>query len=106
MDAITSLMYENTTLIGSIILVGALTYIGTNAISPENVALRRLMGYLTGALLVMIGSFGLYFGASKELMLLYAHVYQFDIFRLEWTFVGIVAIVVGFLLAGQSFRRM
>ncbi len=106
MDAITTLMYQNSTLIGSIILVGALTYIGTNAISPENVTLRRLIGYLTAGLLVVIGVFSFYFGASKELMLLFAHVYQFDIFRLEWTFVGAVAIVVGLLLASQSFRRM
>lgn len=106
MEAITSLMYENSTLIGSIILVGALAYIGTNAISPDNIALRRLMGYLTATILVLIGAFSLYFGASKELMLIYAHVYQFDVFRLEWTFVGVVAIIAGLLLARQSLRRM
>lgn len=106
MDAITSLMYESSTLVGSIILVGALTYLGTNAISPGNIGLRRFVGYLAGALLIIIGCFGFYFGASKELTLLLAHIYQFDAFRLEWMFVGLVAIIVGFMLARQSFRHM
>ncbi len=106
MDAITSLMYYNSTLLGVIVLVGALSYIGANTISPENVLLRRFVGYLTGSILILIGVLGFYFGAAKEVILIYTHAYTFDLFRLEWTFVGAVAIVIGILLVRQSFRRM
>jgi hypothetical protein len=106
MDAIDTLMYQNSTLLGAIILVGALAYIGSNVISPTNVALRRLVGYLVGAALLVIGGYSFYFGVSKEWALLFAHIYTFDLFRLEWMFVGLLAIIVGLLLARQSFRGM
>ena len=106
MDAITSLMYEPSTLVGSIILVGVLAYLGTTAISPSNVVLRRIVGYFTGGIMVIIGVFALYFGASKLLTLLFAHIYIMDVQRLEWSFVGAVALIVGLLLVRQSFRRM
>lgn len=106
MDAITSLMYQSSTLIGSIILVGVLAYLGTNAISPSNVILRRMVGYLAGAAMVAIGAFSLYFGASYLLTNLFAHIYIMDVNRLEWSFIGGVSIIVGLLLVRQAFRRM
>lgn len=106
MDPITSLMYENSTLVGAIILVGVLAYIGTNVISPSNPGLRRLVAYLCGLAQIIIGGFGFYFGASKEITLLFAQIYTLDIFRLEWTFIGAVAIIVGFVLVFQAYRRM
>lgn len=106
MDLFNSLMYQNSTLIGSIILVAALAYIGTNAISPSNVQLRRFVGYLTSAAMILIGAGGLYFGASKQVALVLAHIYIFDVFRVEWMVVGILSIAVGLLLAYQAQRRM
>ncbi|HEY7974357.1 MAG TPA: hypothetical protein VID72_03375 [Ktedonobacterales bacterium] len=106
MDLFNSLMYQNSTLLGAIILVAALAYIGTNAISPSNVVLRRLVGYLASAALVLIGTVGFYFGASKQIMLVLAHIYTIDLFRIEWMVVGLLAIGVGLLLAHQSLRRM
>lgn len=106
MDTITSLMYQNSTLLGAIILVGVLAYLGTNAISPSNIILRHLVGYLTGTIMVVIGAFAFYFGASNLLTRLFAHIYSMDTQRLEWTFVGAVSIVVGLLIVRQSFRRM
>lgn len=105
-DSITSLMYENSTLIGAIIVIAALAYIGTNGISASNPGLRRLVAYLCGLSQLVIGGFGFYFGASKELTLLYAQVYDFDLFRIEWAFVGAVAIIVGFVLFYQARTRM
>lgn len=106
MDAIVSLMYQSSTLLGTIIFVGALAYLGTAGISPSNVPLRRIVGYLSGGLMVVVGVFSLYFGANKLLILLYNRIYDFDIFHLEWTFLGLVAIIVGMLLVRQAFRRM
>jgi uncharacterized membrane protein len=68
--------------------------------------LRRLIGYLSGGLLVIVGVFSFYFGASKLLILLFNHIYLFDSFRIEWAFLGAIAIIVGMLLVRQSFRRM
>lgn len=101
-----SLMYETSTLVGAIILVAALAYVGTNVISPSNIELRRLVGYLSSIALVVIGAGGFLFGASKELTLLLSKVYVFDAFRIEWMFVGALAIAVGLLLARQSLRRL
>lgn len=106
MDLFNSLMFQNSTLIVSIIIIAALAYIGTIAISPSSVQLRRFVGYLSSAVLVIIGAVGFYFGASKEVTLVLAHVYVFDIFRVEWIVVGLAGIVVGMLLAFQSLRRM
>ncbi len=106
MDTLTTLMYQNSTLIGVIIFVGALAYIGTNTINPEHIAIRRLVGYLTGTILVMIGAFSAYFGGSKLLGLLYAHVYILDVFRVEWLGVGLLALLVGFLIVFQSLRSL
>ncbi|HZC07156.1 MAG TPA: hypothetical protein VE338_16085 [Ktedonobacterales bacterium] len=106
MDLFNSLMYQNSTLITSIIIVAALAYIGTIAISPASVWLRRTVGYLTSVALLLIGVAGFYFGASKEVTLVLAHVYTFDVFRIEWIAVGALAIGVGILLAVQSLRRM
>lgn len=106
MDLFNSLMYQNSTLIGSIILVAALAYIGTNVVSASNVALRRLVGYMTSILLVLIGLSAFYFGASKQVTLILAHVYIFDIYRIEWMVVGVLALAVGLLLARQSRRSM
>jgi len=99
-------MYQNSTLLGAIILVGALAYIGSNTINPELITIRRIVGYLTGTILLMIGAFSAYFGGSKILGLLYAHVYILDMFRVEWLGVGLLALVVGFLIFAQSFRRL
>lgn len=101
-----SLMYETSTLVGAIIVIAGLAYLGTNAINPANIELRRLVGYLTSIVLVVIGAAGFLFGASKELVLLLAKAYVFDTFRIEWMVVGLMAIVVGLLLAHQSLRRM
>lgn len=60
-----SLMYQPSTLIAAIIVIGALAYIGTIAISPSNIELRRLVGYLTSIALVVIGVGSFFFGASK-----------------------------------------
>ena len=106
MDTITSLMYQPSTLLGSIILVGFLAYLGTNVISPSHAAIHRMVGYLTGAIMVVIGVFALYFGASKLLTLLFAQIYILDVNRLEWTFLGAASIFVGLLIVRQSFRRM
>ncbi len=106
MDAITSLMYQSSTLVGSIILVGVLAYLGTNAISPSFLALRRMVGYLAGGLMVVIGVYSFYFGASKLLTLLFAHIYIMDVYRLEWAFIGAVSIIMGLVLVRQAFRRM
>lgn len=101
-----SLMYQPSTLIAAIIVIGALAYIGTIAISPSNIELRRLVGYLTSIALVVIGVGSFFFGASKEVLLILEKVYDFDVFRIEWMFVGLLAIIVGMLLARQSLRRM
>ena len=106
MDLFNSLMYQNSTLIGSIIAVAALAYIGTNVVNPSNVQLRRFVGYLASAALILIGAGGFYFGASKQITLILAHVYIFDLYRIEWMVVGILALAVGLLLANQSLRRM
>lgn len=106
MDTITAFMYQSSTLLGTIIFVGALAYIGTAAISPSNIVLRRIVGYLAGGILVIVGVFSFYFGASKLLILLFNHIYLFDSFRIEWTFLGAIAIIVGLLLVRQAFRRM
>jgi hypothetical protein len=106
MDLFNSLMYQNSTLIGSIILVAALAYIGTTAISPSNVTLRRLVGYLASAALILIGAGGFYFGASKQVTLILAHVYIPDFYRIEWMVVGFLALAVGLLLARQARRGM
>ena len=106
MDAITSLMYQNSTLLGSIIVVGVLAYLGSNAISPSNTALRRIVGYLSGSLMVVIGVFGFYFGASSLLTRLFAHIYIMDIQRLEWAFIGAASIIVGLVLVRQAFRSL
>lgn len=106
LDQITSVMYNNSTLIGAIIVIGLLAYIGTNTISPSNVRLRRLVAYLTGAALIVLGALGLYFGASKELTLLFAKIYLFDTFRIEWAGVGAAAIIAGFLLMRQAYTSM
>ncbi len=106
MDLFNSLMYQNWTLLVSIIIVAALAYIGTNVISPSNMSLRRLVGYLASLALVVIGAGGFYFGASKELTLILAHSYVFDLYRVEWIVVGALSIIVGLLLARQSFRGM
>ncbi|MGH2505450.1 MAG: hypothetical protein ACRDID_23310 [Ktedonobacterales bacterium] len=99
-------MYQSSTLLETTIFVGVLAYIGTAAISPSNIALRRLVGYLAGGLMVVVGVFSFYFGAAKLLTLLFAHIYTFDAFHIEWAFLGAVAIVVGMLLVRQAFRRM
>ncbi len=101
-----SLMYQPSTLIIAIIIIAALAYLGTNAISPSNIELRRLVGYLASIALVVIGVGGFFFGASKEVVLLLEKVYDFAAFRIEWMVVGLLAIVVGLLLARQSLRRM
>jgi hypothetical protein len=106
MDLFNSLMYQNSTLIGSIILVAALAYIGTTAISPSNVTLRRLVGYLASAALILIGAGSFYFGASKQVTLVLAHIYIFDLYRIEWMVVGILSLAVGLLLARQARRGM
>jgi hypothetical protein len=106
MDLINSLMYQNSTLLGAIILIGGLAYVGTNVISPSNITTRRIVGYWTGTLLVLIGAYAFYFGASKEFTLVYAHIYLFDRYRLEWMFIGLLALVVGALLVRQSYRRL
>lgn len=106
MDTITAFMYQGSTLLEAIILVGVLAYIGTAVISPSNFVLRRMVGYLSGGILVIIGVFSFYFGASKLLVLLFNHIYLFDSARIEWTFLGAIAIVVGLLLVRQAFRRM
>jgi len=56
--------------------------------------------------LVVIGAGSFVFGASKEVVLLLEKVYDVDTFRIEWMFVGLLAIIVGMLLARQSLRRM
>lgn len=101
-----SLMYQPSTLIGAIIVIAALAYLGTNVISPSNAELRRLVGYLASIALVVIGAGSFVFGASKEVVLLLEKVYDVDTFRIEWMFVGLLAIIVGMLLARQSLRRM
>jgi hypothetical protein len=101
-----SLMYQPSTLIVAIIVIAALAYVGTNAISPSNIALRRLVGYLASIVLVVIGVGSFFFGASKEVVLVLEKVYEFDAFRIEWMFVGLLALIVGMLLARQSLRRM
>jgi hypothetical protein len=106
MDTLNALMYQNSTLLGAIIIVGALAYVGSNVISPTSIVLRRLVGYLVGVVLLLIGGYAFYFGASKEWALLFAHVYTLDLFRLEWMLVGLLAIIVGFLLARQAYRGM
>lgn len=106
MDLFNSLMYQNSTLFVSIIIVAALAYIGTNVISPSNRSLRRLVGYVTGFALILIGAGGFYFGASKEVTLVLAHAYVFDLYRVEWIIVGALSIIVGLLLARQSYRGM
>ncbi len=106
LDAINALMYQSSTLIGAVILIGALAYIGANAISPSNILLRRLVGYLTAIALLLIGGYSFYFGASKEVTLFYEHIYDFDLFRLEWMLVGALALVAGLLIARQSYRSM
>lgn len=106
MDLFNSLMYQSSTLLISIIIVAALAYIGTNVISPSNMALRRVVGYVASLALLLIGASGFYFGASKELTLLFAHTYVFDLYRVEWIIVGALSIAVGLFLARQSFRGM
>jgi hypothetical protein len=101
-----SLMYQPSTLIIAIVIVAALAYLGTNVVSPSNTELRRLVGYLASIVLVVIGAGSFVFGASKEVVLLLEKVYDFDAFRIEWMFVGLLAIIVGLLLARQSLRRM
>lgn len=105
MDAITSLMYSNSTLITAVIAVGVLVYIGTNAISPTHIWLRRITGYWTGSVLVVLGAVALYFGASKLLVLLYLKIFQFDVFRIEWTAVGALALIAGFAIVRQAYQR-
>lgn len=107
MDTIFSLMYQNSTLVGTFIFVGVLTYLGTAAISPGNVALRRFVGYCSGTLMVIVGVVSLYFGGERLLTLLLAQLYtSFDFYHIEWTFLGIVAIVVGLLMVRQAYHRM
>lgn len=106
MDTITNLMYQNSTLIGAIILIGALAYLGTNTINPDHMSVRRIVGYLTGSLLVGIGTFSAYFGASKVVALIYAHIYTFDLFRIEWLGIGLLGLIAGFLIVGQAFRSL
>ena len=101
-----SLMYQTSTLVGAIIVIAVLTYLGTNVISPSNIVLRRLVGYLASIALVVIGAGGFFFGASKELTLVLANIYVFDTLRIEWMFVGLLAIIAGLLLARQSMRRL
>ena len=101
-----SLMYQPSTLIGAIIIIAALAYLGTNAISPSHIELRRLVGYLASIALVVIGAGSFFFGASNVVVLLLEKVYAFDPFRIEWMFVGLLAIIVAMLLARQSLRRM
>lgn len=106
MDLFNSLMYQNSTLLISIIIVAALAYLGSNVISPSNMSLRRLVGYITSIALLLIGACGFYFGASKEVTLLFAHTYVFDLYRIEWIVVGALSIIVGLLLGRQAIRGM
>jgi hypothetical protein len=106
LDTITTLMYQNSTLIGAIILVGVLVYIGVNGISPRHIRIRRIVAFCIGCALVIIGAFEFYFGASKEWEMLQSHIYQSDTFRLEWALVGVIAFITGILLVRQSHRDM
>ncbi|MDE3228328.1 MAG: hypothetical protein KGO05_00480 [Chloroflexota bacterium] len=107
MDAIFSVMYQSSTLLGTFIFVGVLAYLGTAAISPGNVALRRFVGYCSGTLMVIVGVVSLYFGGERLLTLLFAQLYtSLDFYHVEWTFLGIVAIIVGLLMVRQAYRRM
>lgn len=106
MDKFTSIMYNNSTLIGAIIVIGVLAYIGSNGISPTHLWLRKMVAYLTGIALVALGGLAFYFGASKLLILIYVKDFQFDVFRIEWTAIGALALVAGFMLVGQAYRHM
>lgn len=106
MDTITSVMYSNSTLIGAVIAIGVLAYIGSNGISATHIWLRRMVAYASGIVLVVLGALAFYFGASKLLLLIYVKDFQFDIFRVEWTVIGALALVAGFALVRQAYRQM
>lgn len=106
MDKFTTIMYDNSTLVGAIIVIGVLAYIGSNGISPTHLWLRKTVAYGTGIALVALGALAFYFGASKLLILIYVKDFQFDVFRIEWTLIGALALVAGFLLVRQAYRHM
>lgn len=106
LDTITGVMYSNSTLIGAVIAIGALAYIGSNGISPTHLWLRRVVAYGAGIALVALGALAFYFGASKLLVLIYVKDFQFDVFRIEWTVIGALSLVAGFLLVRQGYRQM
>jgi hypothetical protein len=105
MDVFNTLMQSNSTVFGAIILIGLLAYLGTNVVDPSHAALRRMVGYLSGTSLVLIGVLALYFGGSRELLLYGAHVYTLDTLGVEWVALGAVALIVGAGIVGYSFRR-
>ncbi len=106
MDKFTSMMYDNSTLIGAIIAIGALAYIGSNGINPTLRWLRKIVAYGCGIVLVALGALAFYFGASKLLIMIYVKDFQFDVFRLEWTAIGALAIAAGFMLVRQAYQHM
>lgn len=106
MDIITSTMDNDSTLFGAILLVGALVYLGALAIDPTHPLLRLIAGYACGATLVLIGAGALYYGLSFELPLMLIGAYTFNVLRMEWIGLGVLALIVGMLVVRQSFRRM
>ncbi len=98
-------MIYNATLFGAILLVGALSYLGTIAFDPTHPLPRLIAGYICGSALVLIGVAGIYYGASFELPLLLSGAYFFETQRMEWLGLGFLALIIGALIVRQSYHR-
>lgn len=105
MNTLMTLMYQQQTLIAAAVVVGLLAYIGSNTISPSQIRVRQVVAYVCGTALTLIGAVCLSFGLSKLLVLLFAGSGPVDLFRLEWTAVGMLSLIMGFALARQGWLR-
>lgn len=99
------LLGHSSTLFTTILIVGALAYLGAIAFDPTHPAPRIIAGYVCGATTLAIGFVGLYYGASFEAPLALQGAYVFNALRMEWIALGLLAVVVGFLLVRQAIRR-
>lgn len=98
-------MTYSSTLFGAILAVGVLSFLGTVAFDPMHPAPRVIAGYVCGAALILIGAFGMYYGASYELPLVLQGAYVFETFHMEWLGLGLISIVVGALILRQAYLR-
>ncbi len=100
-----NLMLDNSALLGAVLVVGALSYIGALAFDPAYQAPRVIAGYVCGAALLLIGAAGMYYGASFELPLVLQGAYFFEASHMEWLGLGLISTVVGALLIRQAYLR-